>query len=278
MTNILLPHPPALPDGVQPTFEEVGVAPTAANCVRPPGSIVRFGTAYYWQVGTLAAPIWAVVGSAPTGIDGFFIDRAIAKTGLNPRRVSVDVQEMLDFAGYAVVGAWTLTVLPVLGGAVRNNSAAVASLTRSNASAGTVKICTVADRFYAAWVFKLGTGAVGAGKSFTLTFNGAAGHGFNVGADNPNISTTKLGAYSFNGAIGAVASTRNIDAAWHYGELWFDGASYLFAIDDETPLALAASLPAGTVQLSHSIQSQPNGVATDFQVAMAMTVVGSDVP
>jgi hypothetical protein len=54
------------PDGITPGFEEGGAVPTVAT-VRPPGSIIRVGTVYYWQMGTLAAPVWAVVGGAVGG-------------------------------------------------------------------------------------------------------------------------------------------------------------------------------------------------------------------
>lgn len=48
-------------DGVTPVFEMVGAAPTSA-LLRPPGSIVRFGTDYYWNAGTLLLPAWVLLG------------------------------------------------------------------------------------------------------------------------------------------------------------------------------------------------------------------------
>lgn len=59
-------------DGATPIFEMSGAAPDSTY-LRPPGSIVRFGTSYYWQVGTLSAPVWVALSStesaagAPTG-------------------------------------------------------------------------------------------------------------------------------------------------------------------------------------------------------------------
>jgi hypothetical protein len=60
LTNL---PPPAFPDGVHPVFVEVGAVPTAGNAPYPPGSIARFGTTYYLQRGTLAAPVWSALSS-----------------------------------------------------------------------------------------------------------------------------------------------------------------------------------------------------------------------
>jgi hypothetical protein len=62
--------PPGSPDGVTPVFVEVGAAPTAGNAPYPPGSIVRFGTTYYLQRGTLAAPVWSALSTVLAGIAG----------------------------------------------------------------------------------------------------------------------------------------------------------------------------------------------------------------
>jgi hypothetical protein len=51
------------PDGITPFFLESGAAPTAANAPYPPGSVLRNGTTYYLQVGTLAAPVWQAFNS-----------------------------------------------------------------------------------------------------------------------------------------------------------------------------------------------------------------------
>jgi len=50
-----------LQDGNTPVFEESGAAPTSAT-IRPPGSIMRVGSVYYYQAGTYAAPAWDVLG------------------------------------------------------------------------------------------------------------------------------------------------------------------------------------------------------------------------
>lgn len=44
-------------DGRTPTFERAGAAPSSAT-VRPPGSIIEVGGAYYCQRGTLSTPVW----------------------------------------------------------------------------------------------------------------------------------------------------------------------------------------------------------------------------
>jgi hypothetical protein len=54
------------PDGLTPFFVEAGAAPTAGNAAYPPGSIVRFGTTYYLQTGTLAAPVWTSLATLIT--------------------------------------------------------------------------------------------------------------------------------------------------------------------------------------------------------------------
>jgi hypothetical protein len=58
--------PPGVPDGVTPFFVEAGAAPTAGNAPYPPGSIIRFGTTYYLQTGTLAAPVWTSLATLIT--------------------------------------------------------------------------------------------------------------------------------------------------------------------------------------------------------------------
>jgi hypothetical protein len=58
--------PPGTPDGVTPFFVEAGAAPTAGNAPYPPGSIVRFGTTYYLQSGTLAVPVWTSLATLIT--------------------------------------------------------------------------------------------------------------------------------------------------------------------------------------------------------------------
>lgn len=69
-SNMLSVAPPL--DGKTPIFEEVGAIPDSTY-LRPPATVVRFGTDYYWQVGTLAAPVWLRLASTsaadvgPTG-------------------------------------------------------------------------------------------------------------------------------------------------------------------------------------------------------------------
>lgn len=212
------------------------------------------------------------------GFANFFAARGLSKAGISSARASFDVQEMLDLSQYTVTGAFTPSAT-ALGGGVRNNGTANASLQRGTAAVGRVPICTAADRFYCAAVLKLGAGAftAGAGQGITVLMTAAGGNGFYFGCENSTISAVKFGAYSFNGAVGAVASTKNIDAAWHYAELWFDGVGYRFAFDDEAPLTLAANLPAGGTQLNHGLQANPVLVACDMNVALIVTVTGSDI-
>lgn len=58
-------------DGLRPTFEEMGAAPTA-SVRRVPGSIAAVAGIYYWQAGTLSTPKWIVINNmaVASGVSG----------------------------------------------------------------------------------------------------------------------------------------------------------------------------------------------------------------
>jgi hypothetical protein len=229
VSTILLPRPPALPDGVTPTFEEIGAAPTAA-WVRPPGSIVRFGTTYYWQAGSLTEPDWQPF---PFGADLRAALLAEAADDLNVTQSSL----LFDFHPFATRGIAGL--LPV------TNSGSIVNtqplMTRASTVGGAGAFAwAVAGTNHTGYPRAATTGAATKWwikarlKIPTITSLVAAsriGVGF----------TTTGGPQQLMGIVGSV-STANfaafgansgvaIDAALHDHKMWRDGTNGNYRVD-----------------------------------------------
>lgn len=106
---------PGTPDGVTPLFVEVGAAPTAANAAAyPPGSIARFGTAYYINIGSLTAPSWVQISTlvsqtdvALTGARAIYTRLGLAMSGLANDASLGDLWDDFDKAASAsVIPGW----------------------------------------------------------------------------------------------------------------------------------------------------------------------------
>jgi hypothetical protein len=160
-------------DGITPTFEMVGAVPDATY-IRPPGSIVRFGTDYYWQAGTLAAPVWIIFGAGTVsilgGVEGVFRDRAMEALGVT------DPERMLWWF-YPAGAAGLIGASAVVAGATL---AALAQRQAVSSGGGAGGI--IAADFMNATGFTLGAHHVVAGGSFYLASRWAHNAAGPVGA------------------------------------------------------------------------------------------------
>lgn len=174
---------PATPDGVRPLFTEVGAAPTPTNCVLPPGSIVRFGTTYYLQRGTLTVPAWSVIST-------LVAQDLSALTGIAKLTAGV-------FSAATADTDYSRPIGPP--GVYRARALSFLSLAASDATVG-----EFFDDFVvlgnAAAIYNWTPGVAGSGSVSCLT---AA-----VGGGQPTLSTGATGgsARDCNGSIGVVAN------------------------------------------------------------------------
>lgn len=74
-TPLSLPFAPVV-DGRTPTFIETGAAPSS-SLVLPPFSVARYGTTYYAQLGTLAAPSWVQTNLIATNAAALTANRVL---------------------------------------------------------------------------------------------------------------------------------------------------------------------------------------------------------
>lgn len=207
----------------------------------------------------------AIPGNAKSWNDDF-LTRGMAKANIDPLHASIDFGQFMTLDGWVVAsGTWT-AVTTAKGGAISNNATTAGSLVRKSATPGNNQFCRADQPFYVAATVKVGAGALIAGQYSTMAFgNPGTGNGFNIGCDFGNISTTKFGAYSYDGTVAAVASTVSIDANWHYIELLYDGTGYFFGVDGESPKQLTLHLPPAATAMALFTQTQPNGSAADLQ-------------
>lgn len=207
-----------------------------------------------------------------------FIRRGLQRARISGGSASVDQGNFMTLDGWVVAsGTWT-AVTTARGGAISNNGTTAGSLVRKSATPGNNQFCRADQAFYVAGTMKIGAGALASGQYSTLAIgNPGTGNGFNIGADRGNISVTKMGAYAYDGTVAAVASTVSIDGNWHYIELWYDGANYWFAIDNEAPLQMTLHLPPGSTIMALFTQTQPNGVAADLQFNSWVMLAGKEV-
>jgi hypothetical protein len=241
-------------DGKTPVFEEVGAVPGAAY-IRPPGSIAKFGSDYYWQAGTLAAPVWilfdssADAGGAPdtglalaaagAGLEALLTARAAAALGVDPTDMALWLYPCaaagLIGAGLIIGGGAfvaegqrnALSSLAAAGGGV------VADVQNSTGAAiGGLQLLAAGNWYLAARYAHNAAGPVGAGVK----------SGFGGRTATTAVSTTRffvgidgsvnVNNFSCSGDAGAAMDSGvAIDAADHEHEVAFVGGVTRYWID-----------------------------------------------
>jgi hypothetical protein len=242
---------------VTPTFEEIGAAPTAA-WVRPPGSIVRFGTTYYWQAGSLTEPDWR-----PFPIAGDLAASLMAEAAddLNVSQSSLQ----FDWHPYSLRGFMGL-LLVTSGGSFTNAQQQVSRISNAGgaaafawAVAGTnntgypkVALTGAATKWWLKARFKIPT-------ITTLVAASRLGVGF----------TTTGGPQQLMGVVGSV-STANfstfgansgiaIDTAFHDHKMFRDGTNGNYKVD--TNAVVQGSTAVGADSAAAGINGDLTGEA-----------------
>lgn len=179
----------------------------------------------------------------------------LQRLNLTANQVVCDSSDFLETASASNV-FWTIagTVTQpasLKGGVLQMNTAGTSSIIRPT-TYGQLARATTAFYFYTR--FKCASTPTGGQLGIAgLVDTVASAQGFFIGALGPSNTGqdgTHYGAYTYDGAtVTGYPSTIAIDTSYHDFETWYDGTTYKFSVDNESPITISGNLPANTKYL-----------------------------